>query len=294
MASDDRNSPKIGVPSSPYLVYTSAGHRSNIKKWVTGKKNFDLWVTQYEGESDYHRSVADFYNERKGGKYPNLHDIYNRWGELLTPYRAIFVLDDDIELSASQISQLFRILERYKLVLLQPGFLSVGKISHEVTKANHFRFARLTNFVENCVPLFSKPILDRFMATYDPGLIAFGTDWWYLHLLTDEERETGVAVIDSVPCVNPDEWLEQKPRKIDQVEPVNKGIEIWQEFKRERGIEMPPGGVRSLGLLSPTALEDWLTLISAPLIRCKTFLFYPHYFMRLKRFYWDIHRQKIF
>lgn len=290
MTSDNRNTPKIGVPSSPYLVYTSAGHRSNIKKWVTGKKNFDLWVTQYEGESAYHRSVADFYNERKGGKYPNLHDVYNRWGELLSNYRAIFVLDDDIELSASQISQLFRILERYNLVLLQPGFLSVGKISHEITKANHFRFARYTNFVENGIPLFSKPILDRFMDVYDPRLIAFGTDWWYLHLLKSEERSK-VAVVDSIPCVNPDERLEGKASKIGQVEPVITGMEIWQEFKLDRSIEMPTGGVRTLGILWPRVSEDWLTLVTAPLIRIKTFIFYPHYFMRLKRFYWRLHEK---
>ncbi len=284
----NRSTLKIGSPSSKYLVYTSAGHRSNIKKWVLGEKEFDLWVTNYEGGDSYQYEIADYYNERRGGKYPNLYDVYQKWGGVLSQYKAIFVLDDDIEINASQISQLFRIKERYDLVLLQPSFLTMGKISHLVTISRFFRFARYTNFVENCVPLFSKPILDRFMQVYDPALISFGTDWWYLHILTNEERQK-IAVIDSIPCINPDERLEKRERKINQLASVEDRIKIWNEVKIEHGIERPAGGVRTLGLIWPKVWEDWVALITAPLISIKVFFFYPHYLMRAKRSYWRLY-----
>jgi hypothetical protein len=284
----DASSPRIGEPKSRYLVYTSAGDRSAIDRWLRGEKNFDLWVTHYGEGSLALRQKADFYNQRKGGKYPNLHHVYRTWGSLLGRYDAIFALDDDIELDGGEISHLFRILTRYDLILLQPGFSRVGKISHPVSIARHGSFARYTNLVENGVAMFSKQAFDRFMAVYDPKIIGWGTDWWYMHVLRDQ-IERRVAVIDAIPCVNPDERLEKRSRAIDNLQATEQRRKTWEATQKELGIEPPAGGVRTLGQIRPTSAEDRRSVVLAPLKRLKFFLLQPHYFMRAKRLYWRLY-----
>jgi hypothetical protein len=284
----DQKSPKIGVPRSRYLVYTSAGDRSAIDRWLKGEKNFDLWVTHYgEGNAEL-RKRADFYNQRRGGKFPNLHHVWQVWHDLLCCYDAIFALDDDIQISGSEISHLFRIHTRYGLMLLQPAFSRVGKISHPITICRALSFGRYTNFVENNATMFGQSALEQFMDVYDPKIIGWGTDWWYLHVLR-HQVEGRVAVIDAVSCVNPDERLEKRARAIDNLQSTRERRQLWEQTAKELGIEMPAGGVRTLGSVRPTVAEDRLAVALAPLRRLKLFLLCPHYFMRAKRLYWRLY-----
>lgn len=39
---------------------------------------------------------------------------------------------------------------------------------------------RYTNFVEMACPLFRRDELDAFMSVYDPDLVGYGTDRWFL------------------------------------------------------------------------------------------------------------------
>src|SRR5574341_2529437 len=107
------STPKRGRPRSRYLVFTCAGDRSNLHHWLTGHRNFDLWVTYYGDQGERYRDVADFYNVHKGKKFPNLWAVHRTWNDLFASYDAVLVVDDDIVISGSDISRLFEIRKAY-------------------------------------------------------------------------------------------------------------------------------------------------------------------------------------
>lgn len=153
---------KIRRPNSKYLVFTSAGDHSNLELWIKGHKNFDLWVTYYGDKKGRYHAISDFYNCRKGGKFPNFYYVFQRYHEILDHYDAIMVMDDDIIINGTEISRLFRIREQFDLWVLQPAFDPRGKISIPITRVRLFSYLRFTNFVEVTCPLFKKDKLEDF------------------------------------------------------------------------------------------------------------------------------------
>src|SRR5215472_5776401 len=112
----------IGPPEkmSDNLVFTSAGDRSNLRVWLQGRRDFDLWVVYYGERAGTFQEVSDFYLARKGSKFQNLHYCYERWPEALARYTAVMVMDDDIKIDAEGITRLFEIRRELDLWALQP------------------------------------------------------------------------------------------------------------------------------------------------------------------------------
>jgi hypothetical protein len=226
---------------SKYLVYTSAGDHSNLYNWLKNAdsqkegKAFDLWVTYYGDQENKYKEFADYYNMHKGGKFPNLYYVYQRWKDILANYEAIFVLDDDIIIGCSAINCLFKIREQYDLWLLQPAFDPKGKISHSITRVTPSFFLRYTNFVEVACPLFRKDKLDKFMEVYDPGLVGWGTDLWYSHLLGEQSGK--IAIVDAIACINPHDDTKESGREIDKLEEKGIRIKKWTETKKLHNIQ---------------------------------------------------------
>ena len=225
-------------PRRRNLVFTSAGDHAGVDRWLRGRREFDLWVTYYgDGEGRY-RELGEYYNERKGAKFQNLAFIYEQWPNIIAGYDAVMVLDDDIVINVSAISRLFRIREQYDLWILQPAFSEGGKISHAITKRNPRCRLRFTNFIEMNCPLFRRDKLDAFMAVYDPVLVGWGMDWWYMHVL-GRTSPRKFAVIDVVPCVNPTEEAKGiSVREICRVQTVEEAKGAWKAFKQRQGIDV--------------------------------------------------------
>jgi hypothetical protein len=239
---------KLGAPKEKHLVFTSAGDRSNLTLWLNGRRNFDLWVTYYGDQNARFKENADFYNRRRGGKFPNLHHVYQTWCDILDHYDAIMVMDDDIIIEAAAISRLFELRERYDLWLLQPAFDATGKISHPITKAKPDFLLRYVNFVEVTCPLFKKQKLDDFMNVYDPELTGWGVDWWYMHTLGPDL--TGkVAIIDDITCINPHDSAKGGRREIDLIAPKSERIARWEKFKARYNIQTEARGTMEYGSL---------------------------------------------
>ena len=97
--------------NSKWLVFTSAGDFSNHQQWLVGRR-FDLWLVYY-GDREDNPFIEDceHYSTRKGGKFPNLHAVYQSHRSVLLQYDAIFVLDDDIEIDGPRINRLFELRE---------------------------------------------------------------------------------------------------------------------------------------------------------------------------------------
>lgn len=193
---------RLDTPRARFLVYTSAGNKSQVHRWLRGNKEFDLWITCYAERNTSLLNIADYYNERKGGKFPNLHHVMQQWPDIVNQYQAIFVADDDLHLTGSDISELFAIRERYDLSILQPAFSQFGKISHTITRARVFSFLRHTNFVEVTCPLFRMEKLEAFMRVYDPMLVCHGADYWYMQQLVGDARDKA-AIVDAIVARNP-------------------------------------------------------------------------------------------
>ncbi len=227
----------IDGPNSKYLVFTSAGENAKLHHWLKGSRNFDLWICNYGNENNKYKILSDYYIERKGGKFPNLHYAYQHWQSILNHYKAIFVVDDDIIINGSDISRLFEILDQYDLWLLQPAYNPIGKLSHPITNINPYTFLRYTNFVEVGCPLFRQDKLDTFMKIYDPVLVGYGVDYWFMNVLGPKINGK-VAVVDAVPCINPRDFFKGGYRDIDLLQDKPTRIKNWKIIKEQYNINV--------------------------------------------------------
>jgi hypothetical protein len=262
-------------PPSQYLVYTSAGDHANVAQWIQGPKSFDLWITYYGDLPGSLFDCCDYYNVRKGAKYQNLHFVYQEWPQLLQPYRAVFVLDDDIVIDTLSINRLFDIRTQGDYWAVQPAFSPKGKISHAITRVRRTCLRRHTNFAEMGCVLFRRDVLDAFMKVYDPSLAGWGIDWWYLHVMGAELRGR-VAIVDEVMCMNPHDRMKGH-REIDRLQSRSVRRANWEMVKRIHGIserrqveyerfhKPPLGWLRGLS----TALVEDAPLLTKAAIRRK-------------------------
>jgi hypothetical protein len=232
-----------------YLVFTSAGDRTNLRMWLAEDRRFDLWITYYGDDPNTLEGYGDYWVCRKGSKFQNLRAAYQRWPDKFVRYEAVLVLDDDVLIRASDIDRLFAIRAAHDLWLLQPAFDPRGKISWEITKVNPHCRLRYTNFVEMTCPLFRQDKLADFMVVYDPELVGFGVDWWFLHVLGTDIRGR-VAVIDEIVCLNPHDRTKGRVREINRLQPYEVRKRKWAEMKRRLGIKGQDGGTREYGRLS--------------------------------------------
>lgn len=232
---------KHGLPASRHLVFTSAGDYSHLESWIKGRRNFDLWVTYYGDRPGRYQDVSDYYLARKAGKFPNLHFAWKQWRTMFDRYEAVLVLDDDLRLDATSISRLFEIRAEHDLWLLQPAYDPRGRISHPITRVRPFSFLRHTNFVELGCPLFRRDKLDCFLQVYDPVLVGWGIDWWFLHALSPAPDDK-IAIVDVVSCFNPPEQAKDGRREIDLLQDRSTRERTWLQIQQKLGIPGPEKG----------------------------------------------------
>jgi hypothetical protein len=221
---------------SSNLVFTSAGDRSNLRAWLHGRRDFDLWVVYYGNGPSPFQELGDVHNSRKGSKFQNLHYCYRQWPEVFARYEAVMVMDDDIIIDATGITRLFEIRRELDLWALQPAFRLAGKVSWDITAVHSTAKLRYTNFIEMACPLIRRDKLDAFMAVYDPELVGYGADWWFLNTL-GAELQNHVAVVDEVTCINPYDKKKGGVREIDTLQTHEKRKEVWEKVKARHGLD---------------------------------------------------------
>lgn len=185
----DTSALEPGTPRRRFLVYTSAGDKTALRRWLADDRDFDLWVTYYGDGPDTLRPLADLYDRRKGSKFQNVRHAYRTWPALFEGYDAVMVMDDDVLIGPRALDRLFRIREQLDLWVLQPAFHPRGKVSHPITQVHRGAFLRYTNFVEMTCPLFRRDKLEEFLRVYDGELVGYGMDWWFLDVLGEDLRE---------------------------------------------------------------------------------------------------------
>jgi hypothetical protein len=223
------------TPKSRNMVFTSAGDLSNLQHWLKGRRDFDLWIVYYGERSDTHDARADFYARSAGTKFQNLHKVYQRHASVIAQYDAVMVMDDDILIDATGLTRLFEIRREHDLWVLQPAFRLTGKVSWDITRVSPAAQLRYTNFIEMTCPLFRRDKLDLFMAEFDPQLIGYGEDWWFLHVL-GPELSNRVAIADEVSCVNPYDRTKHGQREIDRASTHEERKAAWERIKLTHGL----------------------------------------------------------
>lgn len=222
-------------PNSRNLIFTSAGDLTNLQHWLKGRRDFDLWIVSYGKHNLTHEAYSNFYARSGGTKFQNLHRVYQRYAGVLARYDAVMVMDDDILIDGTGLTRLFELRRERDLWVLQPAFRTTGKVSWDITRVSPTCQLRYTNFVEMTCPLFRRDKLDLFMAEFDPQLLGYGEDWWFLHLL-GPDLSNRVAIADEVSCVNPHDRKKNGRREIDRVSSHEERKAAWERIKRVRGL----------------------------------------------------------
>ena len=93
-----------------------------------------------------------------------------------------------------------------------------------------------TNFTEVGTTVFSKYAINKFMEYYDPILIGWGIDYFYIWVLGIDKTDK-YAVIDSIQCINPhDDNKKIKAREHTNIENHNKEQEFWIQVQNKYNI----------------------------------------------------------
>jgi hypothetical protein len=63
---------RVSTGKRRYLVFTSAGDRTNLRMWLAEDRRFDLWITYYGDDPNTLEGYGDYWVCRKGSKFQNL------------------------------------------------------------------------------------------------------------------------------------------------------------------------------------------------------------------------------
>jgi hypothetical protein len=86
-------------------------------------------------------------------------------------------------------------------------------------------------------PMFCTERLAEFLDEFDPCLKGSGTDTWYMQVIARSNLSDKVAVVDSLPCVNPhDAWKRGHYREISRAFSDESRIATWHRIADERGL----------------------------------------------------------
>lgn len=253
--------PELGkspVAHRRYLVFTSAGDRNAVVSWLGPSREFDLWVVWYgKGEAPLEQ-MADYHVLRFGSKFQNLHFCFQRWPELLERYEAVMVTDDDVQISTAKLNELFTVRKKYDLWVLQPAFSPWGKLSFRINRVRRECELRFVDFVEMTCPLFRTDKLCDFLRVYDPELVGWGCDWWFMFTIGPDLRAR-VAIIDRIVCINPhDSWKPGGGREIDRLQSTDLRKATWERIREQRGIYVDPRGANEFFVVMRPIWSRWL------------------------------------
>lgn len=244
---DDNNSNKnniinTNIPSSQSkkLLFTSAGDNTQFYNYWLGKnRDYDVYCVYYGNNDENYKkysTLVDKIWKRKGSKFQNFHYIYTNYRELLDKYDRFFIVDDDIVINTNDINNLFNISIKYDLWLCQPSYTSTSKISWPGTAHVPNNLLRYTNFTEVGTTVFSEYAIHKFMKYYDPILIGWGIDLFYIWVL-GEDKQDKYAIIDSIQCINPhDADKIVKIREHNNIKNFNKEQDYWIQIKNKNNI----------------------------------------------------------
>ena len=143
-----------------WLVFVQAGKSFN-RRYVYKPRKFDLLVNYFEPPEVEPSPNFDIVIFQRGTKTGAINTLLKLRPDLLLRYDAVLFLDDDIELSASAIENLFHTMERQDLALAQASLSADSDCVWPVFKQpNVGERVRLVNAVEVMMPALTRQAPD--------------------------------------------------------------------------------------------------------------------------------------
>lgn len=239
-----------------WCLFTSAGDKSAIRRWLAGDipRRWDL-VAAYYGDDDHEfaeiSKLCSYAFRMKGSKFQNLKKLITEHPRFFDRYSHVWVCDDDILMSATQIDEAFGITETLGFWVAQPADLPEGRNSHWITCfAGPEWDYRIVNFVEVRMPIFRREKLTEFLAVYDGSLVGAGIEWWYANFFKADEFGR-FAIIDKVRVINP-RYEVKGESEIDKLQAPHLRLADWYNIREKYGLVQYSHQVFAYGKLAPT------------------------------------------
>jgi len=259
------------VPQQRDVVFVSAGDHHRLHEDWGRTRNFDVIIAWYgsdEAIAHQLRGMADAFFEITGGKFQNLHGLWNQEEVSLESYDSVFVADDDVHLSAKTIASLFERRRFFDAWILTPAHLRTGRVWYRTLAYRPHWSHHFTNFIEENTPVFETAALLRFLREFDGSIAGWGVDHWYMNVLGPDEPDRYV-VDHSVRFMNPKSRA--GGREIDLIGNMTDLRSKWTRIRDARGLtDIEPvifSSVRASTWVSTRRISTYLGHVTAYAIR---------------------------
>lgn len=226
-------------PKRKYLLFSSVDtDRSAHSSWLEDlDRNFDIVLYIYKGELDDPR--VDLTIKKEGFKFPNFYEFSKTTN--IKHYNAVWIVDDDIQMSTADINRMFDIFDDNNLLLSQPSYDNKSISAWDISHCDENYDLRFTNFIENGVAVISRQALEVCLPSMKYIKSGWGADFIWPMLLGFPDNK--IAVIDKVQCCHPksDSSLNEIiPRFIHRIE----GESVMHKFNAKYYTPRVFGGQR--------------------------------------------------
>jgi hypothetical protein len=181
------------------LVVLRAGDGSLHREWIGGaERDFDLFISYYGQVEGRHAEDADYYEVRRGPKWPCIADLVDAHCALIEGYDACWFPDDDLSVDTATLNRMFAFFRAYRLCLAQPALTPDSFHTWNTLLLDPECHLRFTGFVEVMAPLFSREALRVCAPTFRQSRSGWGLDWVWPTLCRRAGLD-GIAVLDATP-----------------------------------------------------------------------------------------------
>ncbi len=180
----------------PWLVFvqTDGGHPARLH---AAERRYDLMLNYYREPKEPPREAEHVFVQN-GTKTTAIATLMEARPGLFAAYDHVLFLDDDIDLSATQIADFFGLMSENGLDLAQPALAkgSDGSFPILFQQAGSPGFRRI-NYVEIMMPAFSRRALAASADCFRRGISGFGVDV-LIGATIAEKLGPNIAVVDKV------------------------------------------------------------------------------------------------
>lgn len=181
------------------LVIVRAGDGSLHREWIAGeRRDFDLFVSYYGDRPGRYQGDAEYYEQRRGPKWPCLAALLQQHPALLERYDAFWLPDDDISATPQLIGRMFALFQGFELSLAQPALTRDSPCSWDVVRQRPGCVLRYARFVEVMAPLFSRAALRTCLPSFAESRSGWGLDWLWPALCAAGDPRA-MAILDATP-----------------------------------------------------------------------------------------------
>lgn len=181
------------------LIVVRAGGKSLHPRWQEisyEDRNYDLLISFFSDEA-----FAAFKPEPgveavlvKGGKWDGL--FLTLSGRDLDAYDYVWLPDDDLDIAAQNVNDLFNAMDSHGLRIAQPSLTPESYFSHFVFSQCPGFVLRYTNYIEIMAPCLHRDVLKKALPLFQSTMSGYGLD--YIWCRWQEAGAFRTAILDEI------------------------------------------------------------------------------------------------